>query len=108
MPLKLVKHEVMKLLDKFRVKKWLTVLLATPDATCPAQRQAMARLAQIGRPAIPHLLLALGSTPTPTILIEFLTTRVNQASFILCAGAERPESSRGRRHYHDPLAQSRL
>src|SRR5215217_7034298 len=67
-------------LDKFRVKQWLTVLLATPDATCPEQRQAMARLAQIGRPAIPHLLPALGSTPTPTILIEFLTTRVNQAS----------------------------
>jgi len=70
----------MKLLDKFRVKKWLTVLLATPDATCPEQRQAMTRLAQIGRPAIPHLLPALGSTPTPTVLIEFLTTRVNQAS----------------------------
>src|SRR5712691_3733589 len=71
----------MKILDKFRVKKWLAVLLATPDATSPAQRQAIARLAQIGRPAIPHLLPALGSTPTPTILIEFLTTRVNQASF---------------------------
>jgi serine/threonine-protein kinase len=70
----------MKLLDKFRVNKWLAVLLATPDATSPAQRQAMARLAQIGRPAIPHLLPALGNTPTPTILIEFLTTRVNQAS----------------------------
>jgi eukaryotic-like serine/threonine-protein kinase len=70
----------MKLLDKFRVNKWLGVLLATPDATSPAQRQAMTRLAQIGRPAIPHLLPALGSTPTPTILIEFLTTRVNQAS----------------------------
>ena len=70
----------MQLLDKFRVKKWLAVLLATPDATSPAQRQAMARLAQIGRPAIPHLLQALGSTPTPTRLIEFLTTRVNQAS----------------------------
>src|SRR5947208_4407785 len=70
----------MKLLDKFRLKKWLAVLLATPDATSPAQRQAMARLSQIGRPAIPHLLPALGSTPTPTILVEFLTTRVNQAS----------------------------
>jgi HEAT repeat protein len=70
----------MKLLDKFRVNKWLAVLLATPDANSPAQRQAMARLAQIGRPAIPYLLQALGSTPTPTILIEFLTTRVNQAS----------------------------
>jgi eukaryotic-like serine/threonine-protein kinase len=70
----------MQLLDKFRVKKWLAVLLATPDATSPAQRQAMAKLAQIGRPAIPHLLQALGSTPTPTRLIEFLTTRVNQAS----------------------------
>jgi eukaryotic-like serine/threonine-protein kinase len=70
----------MQLLDKFRVKKWLAVLLATPDATGPEQRQAMARLAQIGRPAIPHLLQALGSTPTPTRLIEFLTTRVNQAS----------------------------
>jgi eukaryotic-like serine/threonine-protein kinase len=70
----------MKLLDKFRVQKWLAVLLATPDATGPAQRQAIERLAQIGRPAIPHLLPALGSTPTPTILIEFLTTRVNQAS----------------------------
>src|SRR5262245_44191262 len=70
----------MKLLDQFRVKKWLTVLLATPDSPGPAQRQAMTRLAQIGRPAIPHLLQALGSTPTPTILIEFLTTRVNQAS----------------------------
>ena len=70
----------MKLLDKFRVKKWLAVLLATPDATSPAQRQAMARLAQIGRSAIPHLLQALGSTPTSTMLIEFLTTRVNQAS----------------------------
>ena len=70
----------MQLLDKFRVKKWLAVLLATPDATSPAQHQAMARLAQIGRPAIPHLLQALGSTPTPTRLIEFLTTRVNQAS----------------------------
>ena len=71
----------MKLLDKFRVKKWLAVLLATPDATSPAQRQAMARLAQIGRSAIPHLPQALGSTPTPTTnLIQFLTTRVNQAS----------------------------
>jgi len=70
----------MKLLDKFRVQKWLAVLLATPDAASPAQRQAMARLAQIGRSAIPYLLPALGSTPTPTILIEFLTTRVNQAS----------------------------
>ncbi len=70
----------MKLLDTFRVKKWLTVLLATPDVTSPAQRQAVAKLAQIGRAAIPHLLPALGSTPTPTILVEFLTTRVNQAS----------------------------
>ena len=70
----------MKLLDQFRVKKWLAMLLATPDATGPAQRQAMARLAQIGRSAIPHLLQALGNTPTSTILIEFLTTRVNPAS----------------------------
>jgi serine/threonine-protein kinase len=70
----------MKLLDTFRAKKWLAVLLATPDATSPAQRQALARLAQIGRPAIPHVLQALGSTPTPTILLEFLTARVNQAS----------------------------
>src|SRR5262252_7824020 len=70
----------MKLLDQFRVKKWLAVLLATPDSTGPAQRQAMTRLAQIGRPAIPHLLQALGIVPTPTILIEFLTTRLNQVS----------------------------
>ena len=70
----------MKLLDKFRVKKWLAVLLATPDSTDPAQRQALARLARIGRTAIPYLLPALGNTPTPTILIEFLTTRVTPAS----------------------------
>jgi serine/threonine-protein kinase len=71
---------VPKLLDKFRVKKWLTVLLATLDTSSPAQRQALVKLTQIGQPAIPHLLPALGSTPTPTILVEFLTTRVNQAS----------------------------
>src|SRR5262249_58465693 len=71
---------VMNLLKKSRVKKWLTVLWPPPDAPGPAQRQAITSLPQIGRPAIPHLLPALGSTPTPTILIEFLTTRVNQAS----------------------------
>ncbi|HEY5869229.1 MAG TPA: HEAT repeat domain-containing protein [Candidatus Tectomicrobia bacterium] len=70
----------MKLLDKFRVKKWLAVLQATPDSTDPAQRQALARLSQIGRPAIPYLLPALGHIPTPTILVEFLTTRVTPAS----------------------------
>jgi HEAT repeat protein len=70
----------MKLLDKFRVKKWLEVLLAPLDATNLEQRQAMARLTQIGRPAIPYLLPALGRVPSPTTLVEFLTTRVNNAS----------------------------
>ena len=70
----------MKLLDKFRVKKWLEVLLAPSDTTGLEQRQAMARLTQIGRPAIPYLLPALGQVPSPTTLVEFLTTRVNNAS----------------------------
>lgn len=70
----------MKLLDKFRVKKWLEVLLATPDATSPAQKQAIARLTQIGRPALPYLLPALGRVPASPILVEFLTTRVDNAS----------------------------
>ena len=61
----------MKLLDKFRVKKWLEVLLAPSDTTDLEQRQAMARLTQIGRPAIPYLLPALGQVPSPTTLVEF-------------------------------------
>jgi hypothetical protein len=53
----------MQLLDKLRVKKWLAVLLAPPDGTGQEQVQAMARLKQIGRPAIPHLLQAMAVLP---------------------------------------------
>jgi serine/threonine-protein kinase len=70
----------MKLLDKFRIKKWLEMLLTPADASSPEQKQAIARLTQIGRPAIPYLLPALGRVPSPPILVEFLTTRVNNAS----------------------------
>src|SRR5262245_50466597 len=71
---------VMKLLDKFRIKKWLEMLLTPADVSSPEQKQAIARLTQIGRPAIPYLLPALGCVPSPPILVEFLTTRVNNAS----------------------------
>lgn len=73
----------MQLLDKFRVKKWLAVLLAAPDGTGPEPAQAMARLKQIGRPAIPHLLQALDSVPAAHPLVEFLTTLVDNASLPL-------------------------
>ncbi|MGE3540164.1 MAG: HEAT repeat domain-containing protein [Candidatus Tectimicrobiota bacterium] len=71
---------MMKLLDKFRIKKCLDVLLATPEPGNPAQAQAIARLTQIGRPAIPYMLPALGHVPPSPVLLEFLTGRVDNVS----------------------------
>ena len=41
----------MKLLDKFRVKKWLTVLLATPDSAS----MFLDHIATLGRAPVIHL-----------------------------------------------------
>ena len=71
---------VMKFFDKLRVKKSLDVLLGTAAVPGPEQEQALARLTQLGRAAIPHVLPALGTVPTPTVLVDFLTRRVDNAS----------------------------
>lgn len=73
----------MHLLDKFRVKKWLEVLLAPPDGTSPEKVQAMARLKQSGRLATPYLLQALERVPATHLLVEFLTTLVDDTSLPL-------------------------
>lgn len=70
----------MTLLDRFYLRKWIEMLLAAPDPASPAQRQAIARLTQIGRPALPQLLAALGRAPTSPALVDFLITRVDTAT----------------------------
>jgi HEAT repeat protein len=70
----------MGMLDKFRINKAIDVLLSSPDTTSPERTQALVRLKQIGKPAIPKLIQALGKSSTTDGLIELLTALLDNDS----------------------------
>jgi hypothetical protein len=64
----------MGLLDGYKIKKALAVLLASQNPASPQTGQALSRLKEIGRPALAQCVEALGSARHPEIIEELLAT----------------------------------
>lgn len=66
----------MGILDNYRIKKSIDTLLSLQNPASPEIAQAVARLKQIGRPAIPKLIDALGTArirePIVALLVMFV------------------------------------
>jgi HEAT repeat protein len=77
----------MGILERFRINKAIEVLLAVPDPTDPERLQAVARLKQVGKPAVPKLLQALSRSSDPGVLIDLLTTLLDDTSLPLFSQA---------------------
>lgn len=71
----------MGILDAYRIKKSLAVLLAAQDASSPAVTQAVARLKNIGRTSAAKLIDGFGKAPTPDPLVEVLATFLDNETF---------------------------
>src|SRR5215813_1303654 len=67
----------MGLLDTYRIKKALAVLLASQDPTHPRTVQALSRLKKIGRPALAEFVEALGNAENPASIEELLAAFLN-------------------------------
>ena len=52
----------MSMLEKFKVYRATEQLLSSPDASAPEHAQAIARLKQIGKPAVPRLIRVFAKT----------------------------------------------
>jgi serine/threonine-protein kinase len=64
--------------DSYKIKKSIEVLLSTSSPTSAKGAQAVATLRQIGPPAIPKLIAALGSARHQERLVSLLTTFLDQ------------------------------
>jgi serine/threonine-protein kinase len=77
----------MGILDRFRIKHAIEVLLSSPDTASVERTQALARLKQIGRPAVPKLIQALGRSSGAGVLTELLTKLLDNVSLpLFCQG----------------------
>jgi len=73
----------MGLLDTYRIKKAIAVLLTSQDAASAETMQAVATLKRLGQSAIPKLIEALGKVRTPHTVVASLTTLVQNATLPL-------------------------
>ena len=70
----------MSMLDKLKVYRATERLLSAPDASTPEHAQAIARLKQIGKPAVPRLIRVLTRTPSSETLIDLLSTLLDNTT----------------------------
>ncbi|MHA2067782.1 MAG: HEAT repeat domain-containing protein, partial [Candidatus Thorarchaeota archaeon] len=70
----------MSMLEKLRVYRATEQLLSSPDAEAPEHAQAIARLRQIGKPAVPRLIRVLTKTPFAETLIDLLSTLLDNTT----------------------------
>src|SRR5437870_2840169 len=73
----------MGFLDGYKIEKALAVLLASQHPASPQTVQALARLKEIGRPALAKFVEALGSARHPEIIEELLATFLDNETFAL-------------------------
>jgi HEAT repeat protein len=71
----------MGFLDGYKIKKALAVLLASPNPTSPQTVQALARLKEIGRPALAKFVDVLGNARHPEIIEELLAAFLDNETF---------------------------
>src|SRR4029453_13724355 len=64
----------MGIFDNYRINKSIDTLLSTQSTASPEMSQAMARLKQIGRPAIPKLIEGLGNARNREAIVALLVT----------------------------------
>src|SRR5215471_9761147 len=62
----------MGLLDAYKIRKALAVLLAAQDSAHPRTVQALSRLKKIGRPALAEFVEALGNAQNPESITALL------------------------------------
>jgi serine/threonine-protein kinase len=68
------------MLEKLRVYRATERLLSSPDAETPEHAQAIARLRQIGKPAVPRLIRVFTKTPSAETLIELLSALLDNTT----------------------------
>src|SRR5262245_29386973 len=71
----------MGFLDGYKIKKALAVLLASQNPASPQTVQALARLKEIGRPALAQCVEALGKARHPESIEELLATFLDNDTF---------------------------
>lgn len=71
----------MGLWDAYKIKKALATLLASHDPANPQTVQALARLKEIGRPALVKFVEALSEAKNPDILTDLLTSFLDNDTF---------------------------
>ena len=71
----------MGLLDAYKIKKSLAVLLTEQDPSHPRTVQAISRLKEIGRPALAEFVEALGSAQNPENIEELLVAFLDNETF---------------------------
>lgn len=77
----------MGLLDTFRVKKFIEVVLTAPDPTAPDVLQAIKRLKQLGPSVLPKLIEALAHTPPPEPIVQLLGSLLHANTLpVFCTG----------------------
>jgi serine/threonine-protein kinase len=83
----------MGMLDTLKIKKPIEVLLISQDPASPQTAQAIAKLEQIGRPAIPRLIKALGKAQISETIVELLVTYLhNETLPLFCDGLSNPDA----------------
>jgi len=71
----------MGFLDGYKIKKALAVLLASQNPASPQIVQAISRLKEIGRPALPKLVDVLGNARHPEIIEDLLAAFLDNETF---------------------------
>jgi serine/threonine-protein kinase len=71
----------MGFMDAYKTKKALAVLLASQDPASPQAVQALARLKEVGRPALARFMEALGQAKHPESIGELLATFLDNDTF---------------------------
>jgi HEAT repeat protein/tRNA A-37 threonylcarbamoyl transferase component Bud32 len=72
--------EGMRILDNYRIKKSINTLLSSQNSASPETSRAVAKLKQIGRPALPKLIEALGTARNRERIVGLLVTFVQDAT----------------------------
>lgn len=70
----------MGLFDRYRAKKALEVILRASDKDSPEVEQALSRIRQVGKAALPQLIATLGQPHTPPVIEELLLASLNDAT----------------------------
>src|SRR5262245_38962813 len=76
----------MGFLDTYKIKKALAVLRTSQHPASPQTVHALARLKEIGRPALAQFVEALGDAKHPEVLEELLTAFLDNGSFAFFVG----------------------